>query len=79
DNIYEEAQALVNQVKYNEAMILYKKVANLKVSNEDKYVNDLNEKQNSGFERFPTLKRDLYQEAIDKTEDGSTNENIKQI
>ena len=45
DNIYEEAQALENQGKYKEAMILYKKVANLKVSKEDKYVNDLNEKQ----------------------------------
>lgn len=79
DNIYEEAQALENQGKYKEAMILYKKVANLKVSKEDKYVNDLNEKQNSEFESFTTLKRDFYQKEIDKTEDKSTNENIKQI
>ena len=79
DNIYEEAQALENQGKYKEAMILYKKVANLKVSKEDKYVNDLNEKQNLEFGSFTTLKREFYQKEIDKTEDKSTNENIKQI
>ncbi|MCG3677020.1 phospholipase A [Aliarcobacter butzleri] len=79
DNIYEEAQALENQGKYKEAMLLYKKVANLKVSKEDKYVNDLNEKQNSEFGSFTTLKREFYQKEIDKTEDKSTNENIKQI
>lgn len=79
DNLYEEAQNLENQGKYKEAMILYKKVANLKVTKEDKYIQDLENEKTSKFENFTTLKRDFYQKEITKTQDNSTNKNIEQL
>ena len=41
NKIYEEAQNLENQEKYKEAMLLYKKAANLNISKDDKYIIDL--------------------------------------
>ena len=41
DKLYKEAQNLENQGNYKEAMILYKKAANLNITKEDKYILDL--------------------------------------
>ena len=66
NTIYIEAQKLENEGNYKEAMLLYKKAANLN--------NDTNNKEES----FTTLKKAFYERQIEKVEDKESNENIKQ-
>lgn len=79
DEIYEEAQNLENQGKYKEAMILYKKIANINNSKEDKYISDLEKNQTPKSESFTTLKDDFYQKRVKKTDDKETDESIKKL
>lgn len=58
-----EAQNQENQGNYKEAMLLYKKAANLNIPKEESFTN---------------LKKAFYEKQIDKVEDEETNKNIKQ-
>lgn len=76
--LYKEAQNQENLGNYKEAMLLYKKAANLTLSKEDNYINEL-ENNNSLSQNVTTLRREFYQKEINKTQDESTNESIKQL
>ncbi len=71
NTLYLDAQKLEDQGNYKDAMILYKKAANL---NLPKNSNDIEHKEES----FTTLKKAFYEKQIDKVENEETNENIKQ-
>jgi phospholipase A1 len=79
DKLYLEAQNLENQGNYKEAMILYKKAANLNISKEDKYILDLSKDDEHKVEAFTNMKKAFYQKQIDKVNDKETDENLKQM
>ncbi len=69
--LYLDAQKLEQEGNYKEAMLLYKKAANLNIPKEDT-------NSSRTEESFTTLKKAYYENQIDKVEDKETNENIKQ-
>lgn len=77
--LYKEAQILENEGNYKEAMVLYKKAANLKISNEEKYILDLSKNQEHKVENFTTMKKSFYQKQINKTQDKETDESLQQL
>ena len=79
DELYKEAQNLENQGNYKEAMLLYKKAANLNISKEDKYILDLSKNDEHKVESFTNMKKAFYQKQIDKVNDKETDENLKQM
>jgi phospholipase A1 len=79
NKIYEEAQNLENQEKYKEAMLLYKKAANLNISKDDKYILDLSKSNEHKTEVFTNMKKAFYENQINKVEDKETDESLKQI
>jgi phospholipase A1 len=79
NTLYKEAQILEKEGSYKEAMILYKKAATLKISNEDKYILDLSKNQEYKVENFTTMKKSFYQKQINKTEDKETDKNLLQL
>jgi phospholipase A1 len=79
NKIYEEAQNLENQEKYKEAMLLYKKAANLNISKDDKYIIDLSKNDEHKVEVFTNMKKNFYENQIDKVKDKETDESLKQI
>lgn len=79
NSIYEEAQNLENQGNYKEAMILYKKAANLNITKEDRYILDLSKNQEHQVENFTTMKKSFYENQINKVKDKETDESLEQI
>ncbi len=79
DKLYKEARDLENQGNYKEAMLLYKKVADLNTSKEDKYILDLSKDDDHKVESFTNMKKAFYQNQIDKVNDKETDENLKQL
>ena len=79
DELYKEAQNLENQGNYKEAMLLYKKAADLNISKEDKYILDLSKNDEHKVESFTNMKKAFYQKQIDKVNDKETDENLKQM
>ncbi|MDD2292415.1 MAG: phospholipase A [Aliarcobacter sp.] len=79
DELYKEAQNLENQGNYKEAMLLYKKLADLNISEEDKYILDLSKNDEHKVESFTNMKKAFYQKQIDKVNDKETDENLKQM
>ena len=73
NTLYIDAQNLENQGNYKDAMLLYKKAANLTLPKDNSNINDNNKE-----ESFTTLKKAFYEKQIDKVEDSETNKNIKQ-
>jgi phospholipase A1/A2 len=71
NKLYLEAQNLENQGNYKEAMLLYKKAANVNISKDES--SETNKEEN-----FTNLKKAFYETQINKVEDSETNENIKQ-
>lgn len=78
DELYKEAQNLENQGNYKEAMLLYKKAADLNTP-EDKYILDLAKNNEHKVDSFTNMKKAFYQKQIDKVNDKETDENLKQI
>ena len=78
-NIYEQAKKYQEEGNYKEAMLLYKKAADSKVSKEDKYILDLSNNQEHKVQTYTKMKNDFYQNYIDKTDDKETNTNLKQM
>ncbi len=78
DELYKEAQNLENQGNYKEAMLLYKKAADLNTP-EDKYILDLAKNNEHKVDSFTNMKKAFYQNQIDKVNDKETDENLKQI
>jgi len=78
-NIYEQAQKYENDGNYKEAMLLYKKAANFKISKEDEYIIDLSKNQQYKVETFTKMKNEFYQKYINKTDDKETNSSLKQM
>ena len=78
-NIYEQAQKYENDGNYKEAMLLYKKAADFKISKEDKYIIDLSKNQQYKVETFIKMKNEFYQKYINKTDDKETNSSLKQM
>ena len=82
DELYKEAQNLENQGNYKEAMLLYKKAADLNIPKntpEDKYILDLAKNNEHKVDSFTNMKKAFYQNQIDKVNDKETDENLKQI
>ena len=79
DELYKEAQNLENQGNYKEAMLLYKKAADLNISKEDKYILDLSKNDEPKGEAFTNMKKAFYQKQMDKVNDKETDENLKQM
>ncbi len=79
DKLYKEAQDLENQGNYKEAMLLYKKAADLNISKEDKYLLDLSKNDDHKVESFTNMKKAFYQNQIDKVNDKETDENLKKL
>jgi phospholipase A1 len=71
NKLYIEAQNLENQGNYKEAMLLYKKAANVNISKDE--IIETNKEEN-----FTNLKKAFYEKQINKVEDSETNENIRQ-
>ena len=80
NSIYQKAQDLEKEGNYKEAMVLYKKAANLNSTKEDSYINDLskNEEKEKDVENFSLAKKDFYETQINKVEDKETDENLEQ-
>ena len=78
-SIYKQAIDLENQGNYKEAMILYKKAAELNITEEDKYLLDLSKNQEQKVESFTNMKKAFYQNQINKVDDKETNDNLKQL
>ena len=78
-NMYKQAEEQEKIGNYKEAMLLYKKAVNLNIKKEDKYILDLSknqtetQKQSHKVQSFTKMKRDFYQNYINKTEDKETN------
>ncbi len=79
NNLYNQAQELENKGNFKEAMLLYKKAANLNIPKEDKYILDLSKDNNHQVETFTNMKKDFYQKQIDKVKDKETDENLEQL
>ena len=82
NKLYSEAQNLENQGNYKEAMLLYKKAADLSIpknNQEDKYLIDLAKNDEHKVDSFTNMKKAFYQNQIDKVNDKETDENLKQI
>ena len=82
NKLYSEAQNLENQGNYKEAMLLYKKAADLNIPKntpEDKYILDLAKNNEHKVDSFTNMKKAFYQNQIDKVNDKETDENLKQI
>jgi phospholipase A1/A2 len=79
NSIYKEAMELENQGNYKEAMVLYKKAANLNITKEDKYIIDLSKNEEHKVENFTTMKKTFYQNQINKVQDKETDESLKQL
>lgn len=79
NTLYLDAQNLENQGNYKEAMLLYKKAADLNISKEDKYILDLSKNDEHKVESFTNMKKAFYQKQIDKVNDKETDENLKQM
>jgi phospholipase A1/A2 len=81
NSIYQKAQDLEKEGNYKEAMVLYKKAANLNSTKEDKYINNLSksEEKEKEIENFSIVKKEFYETQINKVEDKETDENLEQI
>lgn len=82
NKLYSEAQDLENQGNYKEAMLLYKKAADLNIpknNQEDGYLIDLAKNNEYKVDSFTNMKKAFYQNQIDKVNDKETDENLKQI
>lgn len=79
DNIYKKAQELESKEKYKDAMLLYKKAFNLKNQNKDEYLLDLSTDKEHDVHTFTKLKRDFYENQINKIEDKETSSNLEQM
>lgn len=79
DSIYKEAQNLENQGNYKEAMILYKKAANLNITKEDTYLLDLSKNQEHKVDTFTNMKKTFYKNQIDKVKDKETDDTLEQF
>jgi phospholipase A1/A2 len=79
NSIYQKAQNLEKEGNYKEAMILYKKAANLNSIKEDTYIDDLSKNEEKDVENFSVAKKEFYQTQINKVEDQETDENLKQL
>lgn len=77
--IFIEAQNLEKDGKYKEAMLLYKKAANLNMQESDKYILDLAKDDEHKVSTFTTMKKDFYKNQIEKLGDKETDESLKQI
>ncbi len=60
NSIYQKAQNLEKEGNYKEAMILYKKAANLNSTKEDTYINNLSNGEEKNTENFAVAKKELY-------------------
>lgn len=80
DTLLNQAQVLENDGNYKEAMLLYKKVANLKTSKEDAYVIKVNEKKSEEeLETFTNMKKAFFERHIDNVDDEETEKNLHQL
>ncbi len=79
NKLYSEAQNFENEGNYKEAMLLYKKIANLNITKEDKYIVDLSKNDEHKVETFTNMKKNFYEKQIDKVNDKETDESLKQI
>lgn len=77
--IYQNAQNLENEGNFQEAMLLYKKAANLSMTKEDKYLLDLSKNKEHKVDTFSTMKKDFYTNQINKLGDKETDDSLKQI
>ncbi|MBP7226705.1 MAG: phospholipase A [Aliarcobacter sp.] len=77
-SIYDQAVELEKEGNYKEAMILYKKAANINLTDEDKYIINLSKNDEHRSETFTNMKKAFYQNQINKVEDKETDENLKQ-
>ena len=67
NKLYSEAQNLENQGNYKEAMLLYKKAADLNIPKntpEDKYILDLAKNNEHKVDSFTNMKKAFYQKQI---------------
>ena len=78
-NIYTQAQTYEKEGNYKEAMLLYKKAADLKTSKKDEYIIDLSKNQEHKVQTFTKMKSDFYKNNINKTSDTETNSSLKQM
>ena len=79
NDIYQDALKLEEEGNFEEAMLLYKKIATSNISKEDTYLFNLKKNHENEKDRtYTSMKKEFYQKQIDKLEDNETNENIKQ-
>lgn len=79
EDIYKQASEYEQEGKYKEAMLLYKKAVNLNISKEDQYILDLSKDQKHKVQTFTKMKKEFYQNYINKTEDKETNSSLEQM
>ena len=79
NDIYQKALKLEKEGNFEEAMLLYKKIATSNISKEDTYLFNLKKNHENEKDRtYTSMKKEFYQKQIDKLEDNETNENLKQ-
>jgi len=79
DEIYQQALELEKQGEYKEAILLYKKALNMKNSIKDEYILDLSKNQNHEVQTFTKLKREFYENQVNKIDDKETSHSIEQM
>lgn len=78
NSIYQEAQNMENQGNYKEAMFLYKKAANLNMTKEDKYIQDLSKDEKPQTE-YAIVRKSFFENNLEKIDDKETEQNLEQI
>ena len=63
-SIYDQAVELEKEGNYKEAMILYKKAANINLTDDDKYIINLSKNDEHRSETFTNMKKAFYQNQI---------------
>ena len=78
-DIYNQAEKYEQEGNFKEAMFLYKKAVKLNNSKEDQYILDLSKNQKHKVQTFTKMKKDFYENYINKTEDKETNSSLVQM
>ena len=78
-DIYNQAEKYEQEGNFKEAMLLYKKAVKLNNSKEDQYILDLSKNQKHKVQTFTKMKKDFYENYINKTEDKETNSSLVQM
>ncbi len=80
-NLYKKANDFENQGLYKEAMIIYKQIATSKIKEDNKYIINKSKYEDKEIkvDSISTMKKNFYNDQIDKTNDKESDKSLEQI